>query len=82
MSDAQTRANAAKGLLDDAMLQEAFGEVRNEAIKVWLGTKVLAQQEREIAWLTVKVLDRIEGVLKGAVSDGLIEASRVQAPLR
>lgn len=82
MSDAETRAAQAKRLLDDPILQEAFANVRNGAIEVWTRTKADAQQEREIAWLTVKVIDRITSEFEAIVTNGKIAAARVQNPLR
>lgn len=82
MSDAQARAEAAARLIGDEVLQEAFDNVRSAAIDVWTRTKADAVQEREIAWLTVKVLDRIRGELEAIVTNGKIAAARVQNPVR
>lgn len=82
MTDPEVRAAHAKRLLEDPMLVEAFATIRNEAISTWEKTAARDTEAREIAWLTVKVLGRIEGVLQSAVDDGRIAASRVQAPLR
>ena len=82
MSDVEARAAAAQRLLDDPMLQEAFANVRDAAITVWTGTKADAVQDREIAWLTVKVVDRVKAELESVVVNGKIAAKRVQAPLR
>jgi len=82
MSDAETRANAARQLLENPMLVEAFANVRETAIAAWTGTSALAVQDREMAWLTVKVLDRITGELEAIVTNGKIAASRVHNPLR
>lgn len=76
------RATHAKQLLDDPMFREAMETIRAEAISTWEKTSARDTDAREIAWLTVKVLGRIEGVLQSAVDDGRIAAARVQAPLR
>lgn len=64
------------------MLKEAFGNIRAAAVETWQATKVDDTQAREVAWLTVKVLARIEGELQSIIDNGAIAARRVQAPVR
>jgi hypothetical protein len=45
-------------------------------------TPVAAEKEREFAWLTVKVVNRIETELQSIIDNGAIAARRVQAPVR
>lgn len=80
--DTEARAAAAKQLLDNPLLVEAFANVRNAAIEAWTETSVMDAQKREISWLTVKVVDRIVGELENIVVNGKIAARRVQAPVR
>ena len=82
MSDAEARAGQARRLADDPMLIEALGNIRQAAIIAWTSTNTTQDREREIAWLTVKVVDRIETELQSIIDNGLIAAKRVQAPLR
>jgi hypothetical protein len=82
VSDTAARAAGAQRLLADPLLKEAFQTIRDEAIRSWENTPARDTDAREIAWLTVKVLGRIEGVLQSAVDDGRIAAARTQAPLR
>lgn len=82
MSDAAANAAHAKRLLDDPMLIEALANIRAAAIKAWEGTPVAAEKEREFAWLTVKVVNRIETELQSIIDNGAIAARRVQAPVR
>lgn len=82
MSDVDARAEQAKRLLADDVLQSAFDDVREAAIDVWRRTAAADVQQREIAWMTVKVLDRIRGELENVVTNGKIAAARVQNPLR
>jgi len=82
MSSTEARAEQAKRLLEDPMFKEAFESIRQEAITAWQQTSARDTEAREIAWLTVKVLGRIEGALQSAVDSGRIAAARVQAPLR
>jgi hypothetical protein len=81
MSDAEARAAHAQRLINDPMLKGAFKDVREAAIDIWAKTKAGATQEREVAWLTVKVLDRIEAELENIVTNGKIAAARVQNPV-
>jgi hypothetical protein len=81
---AAARAAAAKRLMDDPLLMEAFENVRLGAIKAWRATPANDEgvKAREVAWLTVKVVDRVETELQNIIDNGAIAASRVQAPLR
>ncbi len=80
--DAEARANHAKRLVEDEVLNEAFDTIRSTAIEVWAKTKADAHQEREIAWMTVKVIDRVRAELQSVIDSGKIAAARVQNPLR
>lgn len=79
---AEARAAAAKRLAEDPLLVEALANIRQAAIKTWESTGVAAQQDREFAWLTVKVVNRIEAELESIIVDGMIAAKRVQHPVR
>ncbi len=81
MSDAEARAAHAQQLINDPMLKAAFADVRTAAIDIWAQSKAGATQEREVAWLTVKVLDRIEAELESIITNGKIAARRVQNPV-
>ncbi len=82
MSDATARAAHAKRLMEDPLLTEALGNIRHAAIKAWESTPVAGEKEREFAWLTVKVVSRIEAELQSIIDNGAIAARRVQAPVR
>ena len=82
MSGVQARAAQAQRLMDDPMLVEALANIRLAAIQAWEGTSTDNQQAREFAWLTVKVVGRIEAELQSIIDNGLIAARRVQAPVR
>lgn len=82
MSDAIARAAHAQRLVEDPMLKAAFADVRAAAIEIWAQSKAGATQEREVAWLTVKVLDRIQAELENVITNGKIAAARVQNPVR
>lgn len=82
MNDTQARASHASRLKDDPILMEALANIRLAAIQSWTSTKTPETEQREFAWLTVKVVDRIEAELQSIIDDGLIAARRVQAPVR
>ena len=82
MSDAAVRAAHAKRLMDDPMLIEALANIRLAAIKAWESTKTDQNEAREFAWITVKVVGRIEAELQSIIDNGVIAAARVQAPVR
>ncbi len=82
MSDATARAAHAQRLMDDPVLIEALANIRFAAIKAWETTAIDNAQAREFAWLTVKVVGRIEAELQSIIDNGKIAASRVQAPVR
>jgi hypothetical protein len=82
MSDVAARAAAAQRLMDDPLLVEALANIRHAAIKAWEGTATDQEKQREFAWLTVKVVNRIEAELQSIIDNGLIAAARVQAPIR
>lgn len=82
MSDVALRASAAQRLAEDPLLKEAFSNVRAAAIATWEATGAADTDSREKAWLTVKVVNRIEGELQSIIDQGQIAAKRVQAPVR
>ncbi len=82
MSNAAARASAAKRLADDPIMVEAFENIRKAAIQAWQSTAADNVAARETAWLTVKVVNRIEAELQSIIDNGLIAASRVTAPVR
>jgi hypothetical protein len=82
LSDVEIRATHAQQLLDDPLLAEVFSGIRQAAVDAWVGTASGNTEARELAWVTVKVIDRIKAEFESMVENGLIAASRIQAPLR
>lgn len=80
MSDAAARAEHAKVLLADPLLTEVFDAVEAAAINVWRTTSVTQANEREIAWQSLKAVERVRNALSGIVDNGLIEARRAVQP--
>jgi hypothetical protein len=82
VTDPIARASQAQRLMDDPLLIEALANIRHAAINAWQASPIADQQAREMAWLTVKVVGRIEAELQSVVDGGKIAANRIQAPLR
>lgn len=82
MSTVEARAAHAKRLAEDPLLVEALANIRHTAIKAWEGTNIADREARDFAWLTVKVVNRIEAELQSIIDDGKIAAARVQNPVR
>lgn len=80
--DAEARASHAKRLAEDPMLVEALANIRDAAVRSWEGTSTAQTEQREFAWLTVKVVSRIEAELQSIIDNGAIAAARVQRPVR
>jgi hypothetical protein len=81
--DVETRALNAAALKENPLLIEIIEKLKAQAIQAWLSTPAQdGERARELAWITHKVADRIEGIIQGAIDDGVIAASRATAPLR
>lgn len=82
MTDIAVRAAAAQRLAEDPVLIEVLANIRAAAIGAWEGTRTDDAAAREFAWLTVKVVSRIEAELQGMIDSGTIAAARIQRPTR
>jgi hypothetical protein len=80
VSDAQSRAEHAKRLVEDQLLTEVLDEVEKAAVTAWLSTGAGGQDQREFAYHAAKAVGRIRGCLKGIIDNGLIEAARAVRP--
>lgn len=76
--NAQAKAAAAQRLLDDPLFKEVMAGLREETTHSWLHSPARDTQAREIAWLTMKNLDRIEAAFKAHVDNGRIAAQRAE----
>jgi hypothetical protein len=83
MSDTETRAANAQALKENPLLAEIIEQLKAQAVAAWLATPAQdGERARELAWVTHKVADRVEGIIQGAIDDGRIAAARATAPLR
>jgi len=73
--DSEQRAARAKQLQGDPILREVIDGIREAAIQVWSRSKADDQAQREFAWMTVRVLDRIEGGFQAIIDDQHISAA-------
>jgi hypothetical protein len=82
MSDAQARAAHAKRLAEDPLLAEALANIRQAALDSFEATILEDDERRKVAWITVKVVGRIQAELQSVIDNGAIAARRIQGPLR
>lgn len=81
--DREARAKDAAQLLENPLLVEAFAAIEHEAIEQWVGTGFGGAQDRERAWLFMKIVARVRGGLEAIVTDGKIAARQVvREPMR
>ena len=73
----ESRMHNAKALLDDALLNEVFDQMRDDAITAWLATPSTGQDARDMCWMLIKAQDALKAALQGVVDDGLIAADRL-----
>lgn len=74
--DAAAKALRAKQLLDDELLTEVLDSIEAAAIRAWRTTGSDRQQDREVAYYSIKAAERVRNTLQGIVDNGLIEANR------
>lgn len=82
MTDATARAAAAQRIADDPLLVEALANIKRAALQSFEATGIDDDRRRMVAWVTVKVVSRIEAELQSIIDEGKIAAARIQAPLR
>lgn len=71
------RAQRAKALLDDELLNEAFKSVRDDLMTTWATCELPEQRER--IWVSVNVLDQIKAALITAVANGRVAQHEIDA---
>lgn len=73
------RGTKAKALLENPLLQEALQSLEGDYIEIWkTGASV---DDRERAWLAMKVLERVRRHLDKVIMDGEAAASFLAADL-
>ena len=80
MSDAVARAEHAKRLLEDTLLNECLDMIEKAAIDAWAATAMGDHENREMAYHALKASRRVRETLKGVIDNGLIEARRAVRP--
>jgi len=76
MSEEINRAERAKALLADPLLNEVLDSIEAAAISAWASTAMDAVEHREMAYHSLKASRRVRETLKGVVDNGLIAANR------
>ena len=72
-----TRAERARGLLENPLYQEAFAVLRAEIQSQWSRSVVGETVQRENLWLMLRLLDKLQGHLKNLVENGKIISQRL-----
>lgn len=71
------RAQRAKTLLDDELLNEAFKSLQVGLIETWKTCELPEQRDR--IWVSVNVLDQIKATLITAVANGKVAQHQIDA---
>jgi len=83
VSDTEARANDARALKENPLLEEALASIEKAAVAAWVGTPAQdGQQAREFAWMLYKAAQRVRVEIQSAIDDQRVSASRLTAPLR
>lgn len=74
--DPITKANHAKRLLEDEILQEAFVQVEKDIFDEWRSSATADYSARADMFHTLKGLERLKARLQAILDDGLVAKSR------
>lgn len=72
------RAAQAERLLNDDMLNEAFGSLRQKYIDAWLISDARDDDGRTRCWLAIRNLDQVKEHLQRVVSNGQIALKQIE----
>lgn len=72
------RAEHARRLLDDELLNDALRTIRSEVISAWVATGHKDEKEREGFWMFAKTVDNFELLLKGYIETGKLAAQHLE----
>lgn len=70
--EAARRGDEARQLLEHPLLAEAFQTIRNEVTEQWQSSPARDVEGREKLWLTLRLLNRLEGQLQSVVETGKV----------
>lgn len=73
-----SRAEHAKRLLDDELLNEALEIIEKEVIAQWEAVPVRDTEGREELWKLYKTAKKFRGILHGVVNSGTLSAHALQ----
>jgi len=71
------RAKEARTLLENPLLAEAFQSIKNEVIEQWQKAPAHDVTGREKLWLTLKLLDKLQGTLRQTVETGKVAQATI-----
>jgi hypothetical protein len=75
---AVNRAQAAKTLLDNDLLKEAFKSLEDAYTAAWRGTTIEDVSGREKLFLAVNVIGKVRDHLSGLVSNGSVAEAEIK----
>lgn len=70
--EAARRGEEARQLLEHPLLAEAFQTIRDEVTEQWQSSPARDVEGREKLWLTLRLLNRLEGQLQSVVETGKV----------
>ncbi len=73
------RGEAARRLLADPLLREAFAAVEEHLRSTWLATTDDEAQERERLWMMLRLLRRVRGHLEAVLEHGRLARHEIDA---
>jgi len=79
MTDAIQRAEHAKRILSDELVQEAFATIEKDFITAWRATGVSQAEERERIYTLLRMADSFRLFFQKVMEQGLIHQHQLQA---
>lgn len=76
--ETMARAEAARRLLDDPMLQDAFKTLEAECIDQWKKAPARDHEGREWIWMLLQATQRLEGLFRGYIESGRLASENLK----
>lgn len=72
------RARLAQEILSNELFKEAFQSISAQILQMWNSTAAEQAKEREILWMELKLLQRLEQIFKNTVEDGKLAERNIK----
>lgn len=76
--NAMERGEAARRLMEDPVMTEAFAKIKEVYTREWQGSAFADREDRERAYLMIAAVNRLQNQLTEVINNGKVEASRVR----